>query len=34
LNEKKSKHIGLAQQNDFGPAFLQFVEVGKSRIKY
>jgi hypothetical protein len=34
LNKEKSKHIGLAQQNGFGPAFLQFVEVDKRHIKY
>jgi hypothetical protein len=23
LGEEKSKHVGLAKQNDFGPTFLQ-----------
>jgi hypothetical protein len=28
-NEEKSKHVSLAQQNDFGPAFLySFEETG------
>jgi len=35
LDEKKSKHVSLAQQNGFGPAFLHslFAEVGKGVAK-
>jgi hypothetical protein len=40
LEEEKSKHVGLAQQNGFGPAFLQGhilstrVEVMKSMVQW
>ncbi len=34
LNEEKSKHVGLAQQNDFGPAFLYgFLTLIKGQAK-
>ncbi len=34
LNEEKSKHARLSQQNGFGPSiFLQFAEAGKRHSK-
>jgi hypothetical protein len=33
LDEKKSKHAGLAQQNGFGPAFVKFAEPGRRHDK-
>jgi len=29
MDEEKSKHASLAQQNRFGPSFLQCAEAGK-----
>jgi len=35
LEEEKSKHAGLAQQNSFGPAFLQsFVEASRVNLAH
>ncbi len=33
LDEEKSKHAGLAQQNGFGPAFVKFAEPGRRHNK-
>jgi len=34
LNEEKSKHAGLVQQNGFGPAFLHMMlRLAKGRAK-
>jgi hypothetical protein len=33
LDEKKSKHAGLAQQIGFGPAFVKFAEPGRRHDK-
>jgi hypothetical protein len=33
LDEEKSKHVSLAQQNGFGPAFLQSLLLVKGTAK-